>query len=434
VTSDGARMRRERALGGAAVAAVLLGVIPANAFVLAEDELEDTSTEFGVIGRSFGFVLAGDTLTPPLAPEDASPSAINVEDLRSYLSYRSSHLRLVWHQETRSIVRSHGSLGAFDIGRGAGPPRWLPLRATFADDPTLRLETEADWAYAAYAAGPATVTVGRQPVTFGRGRLFRPWDVVARFSLTEVDTEYKPGADAVRVALSPASETTIDAVAVAGETVSDHDVEMTARGSALALTFRQGWSGGEFSGLAALVRGDLVFGYGALFTFNAFDLYGEATLTRTGGSSLPVPAAVGRRVPITRGLLGASFKPSSDLTLIPELYYDGFGARRSAGYLGVLASERVTLGEQVTLGRFYAGAALDWEAHPLLHATFLGLSNPLDPSALLSLALTYEAAENTRLVAGAYIPVGAGPDATFAAGSEFGLYPNLGFVEVRVAL
>ncbi len=82
------------------------------------------------------------------------------------------------------------------------PPRWLPLTVTITDEPTLTLRDTVDWVYAAYTRGPVTITLGRQPVSFGRAKLWSPMDLVAPFALTEVDTEYRPGADAVRIDLA----------------------------------------------------------------------------------------------------------------------------------------------------------------------------------------------------------------------------------------
>ena len=74
-----------------------------------------------------------------------------------------------------------------------------------------------DWLYCAVNWGPATFTVGRQPVTFGRGKFCGPSDLVATFALTEVDTEYKPGADALRIDLGLGERTQLGLIAAAGK-------------------------------------------------------------------------------------------------------------------------------------------------------------------------------------------------------------------------
>jgi hypothetical protein len=418
----------------AILASLCLVSLPARAFVLSEDEIEDTSTEAGVVARSFGFVFAGDTLAPPLNAEDANPSASSILDLRSYFSYRSSHWRLTWHQTSYSVVRSHQSLGSLALGRGMPPPRWLPLRADAADTPTLHLGTEADWAYAAYDAGRVTLTLGRQPITLGRGRLFHPWDVVSSFVLTEVDREYKRGADAARIDVSPSSSTTFTVLGTAGALAGENGI--SRRGSSVAVQGKQDWDRGQFSALAAFVRNDFLVGYGALWDLGKLDLYAEATATWVQKASLSSPAVAGRGAPVARALAGATLHPASHVTVVPEVYYDGFGAQRPRDYLSVAASERVAVGEQIVLGRLYAAVTADWEAHPSLRLTALALSNLLDASALVSVALSYDASANTRIAVGGYLPVGRAPrtGAVVEPRSEYGLYPSLAFAELRIAL
>jgi hypothetical protein len=428
--------RRRLAVWAAALVALASLPTPSRAAVLSEDEIEETSTELGLVARGFGFVLAGDVLDRPYNfLEDASPSATNIFDLRPYFVRRTPHFHLVLHQSLTSVSRSHSSLGAFAFGRGGTPPRWFPLRHVFGETPTLSLQTETDWAYAAFIDGPVTYTIGRQPVTLGRGRIWRPWDLVSTFTLTEVDTEYKPGVDAVRVDVSPSSSVTITAIGSAGELERDSDFETSPRGSTALGRVSFGFDGGEMALLGGRVRQDDVLGWSALWALPSFDLYGELSATWFHHDSLSSPAVAGRQVAVPRGLLGATVKPSSKLTVVPEVYYDGFGAQRKEQYYAVALSERVAVGEQLVLGQLYGGVALDFEAHPLVHITGLAIDNLVDGSALLSAGVTYDAAANTRLKAGGYVPVGPKPDPkTLAPRSEFGMFPYFGFAELEVTL
>lgn len=425
-----------RAWSLAAFVAVASLASSARSAVLSEDEIDETSTELGLVARGFGFVLAGAVLDRPYNfLEDADPSATNIFDLRPYFVRRTPHFRLVLHQSFTSVSRSHASLGAFAFGRGGTPPRWFPLRHVFGESATLSLDTETDWAYAAFVDGPVTFTVGRQPVTLGRGRIWRPWDLISTFTLTEVDTEYKPGVDAVRVDVSPSSSVTLTAIGSSGELPRDSDFETSPRGSAALGRASYAFGGGEIAVLGGRVRQDDVLGWSALWAFPSFDLYGEVSATWLHDDSLSAPAVAGRRVAVPRALLGATLKPTSKLTVAPEAYYDGFGASREQQYYAVALSERVGVGEQLVLGRLYSGAALDFEAHPLVHLTGLGIANLLDGSALLSAGVSYDAAANTRLKAGGYAPVGPKPDRrTLLPQSEFGMFPYFGFAELEIVL
>jgi hypothetical protein len=413
------------------IAALLIAPRAADAGVLSEDALEGRSTEAGVIARAFSLAFAGETLEPPSAPDDMSPSSVGMLDLRLYAARRTPSWQLVVHDQLTSVARSH-DLGA-SLGRGVPPPRWLPL-AWSTDDPTLSLSNTVEWVYASYTRGPVTATVGRQPITFGRAKLWSPSDLVAAFSITEIDTEYKPGADALRVDVTAGERTTFTVVGAAGELESDHDLQLTRHGSAALARGQYTWDRVELGVLGGYVRGDGVVGVDAMVDAGAAELYGEATATLVTKHSLPSPIVDDGEV-APRAVLGANVH-RGHLTGSAELWWNGFGATDDADYLPVAMSERVAIGEQVTVGRAYAMVLVDWEAHPLLHVGGVALTNLLDPSALGSIVLSYSAAENVQARLGAYVPLGARPDPAMpgTTPSELGQYPYFGFAELKLAI
>jgi hypothetical protein len=433
-------MRRDRAAAAAAIlglGALTAAAPPARGGVLSEDPLAETSTEAGVIARTFTFVLAGKALEPPLSPTDMDPTGEGIADLRLYVAKQTPTLKLVVHDALTSTVRAHGTLGGIAVGRGVAPPRWLPLSFTLADDPTITVRDAVDWAYAAWSHGPVTVTLGRQPISFGRARLWSPMDLVGPFALTEVDTEYKPGVDAARLDVALGDRTSLTAVGVAGELDDDHDLAVTVHGSAALARGKYRLDHGELGALGGWVRGDAVAGVDGTWDTGSFDLYGEATATLVTSRSLTSPQASSGDV-VGKAAVGASFHPTSKLTLDPEVLYDGFGAWHPANYLGVALSGRVAVGEQTTAGRLYAGGVVDWEAHPLVHVVGVALANVRDPSALASVAISYSVAGNASAVLGAYVPIGRRPT-TGGAGlpvptSEYGLYPYFAFLELKAVL
>jgi len=123
--------------------------------------------------------------------------------------------------------------------------------------------------------------------------------------------------------------------------------------------------------------------------------------------------------------------------LSPEVFYDGFGARDSAGLLAAATSRRLAVGEQVLLGRLHAGLVGDLELHPLLHLGGAGIVAFVDPSGLFSLTLRYSVADDVDAVLGGYVPVGRRPTATGALPaprSEFGLFPTFAFLSLRAVI
>jgi hypothetical protein len=425
----------------------LLLLVPARVsqgFVLQEDELAERSTTLGVQLRTFSFILAGDVLAPPYLTADQNPMALGLFDVRLSLTHRRPWLKLTMHDQLNGQIRSHALAGPLVLGRGLEPPRWLPLQWTITDSTGFTLRDAIDWAYATVIAGPVSVTAGRQPVSFGRGKLWKPYDLVSTFALTEVDTEYKPGVDAVRVDVQARERMALTVLSAAGK----RDGHLALRGSSFVLRGTQGWGAarsGRFAGeagiLVGFVRRDVVVGLDGVVDLGKADLYAEFTVTVPTAESL-TPRKPDTPPAVARAVLGTTFKPWRKLTVSPELYYGGFGAWTPRDYLGVALSERVGVGELYNLGRLYAGAVVLYQPHPLLDATLGVIGNLRDPSGLVSVGLSYNVAASVQLQVGAFLPVGRLPDPTRFVPpvglpeprSEFGLYPFFVFLELKAAM
>lgn len=417
----------------------------ASAYVLGEDEFEEISTEIGAIIRSFTFFLAGDILEPPLAAEDNSPLFREILDLRLYFQHRTPRYKVVIHNALVNTIRSSDALELIGLGRTGGPPLLLPLFVEIADDENVLLRNDVDWIYAAFNFGPVTATVGRQPITIGRGSLWSPLDLIGTFALTEVDRDYKPGADAVRLQFSLGARTNITAIASTGELIrdqdgdgkGDYDLEAERRGTTGILRATTGgdrWEGGLLGGY---VRGDLVAGGDMVFDLGQVKLYAEGSATFPSDDSVESPASDDDVV--GKALLGATIR-AGDLLISPEIFYNGFGASDPDDYAAVALSSRVDIGEQVTLGELHSALFFDYSVTPVLKLRGGALVNTLDPSALATGRLIYDASGSTQLILGTYVPVGEGPEATgdpaapFQLQSEFGAYPYFAFAEFKTIL
>ncbi len=435
-------------------AGLLLGSARVGAVVLAEDEFEETSTEAGAVLRTFTFLLVGEILEPPYAFEDTNPIATSVFDARLYFQHKTPSLKLVAANELTLQLTSSASYSLFNLGRGVPPPRWLPLSFTLEqpeDAPTLTLESDVDWLYAAYNFDKITATIGRQPVTFGRGTIWHPSDVISAFSLTEVDTEYKPGVDAARIDVALDERTNLVLLGVVGrlEDVAKlddperdrWDLDANLQGSAFLGQLRQGWESGEIGVMAGFVRYDKLLGIDMVLNLDALDVYGELTaswLTDPGVDSLSAPGANAAE-PVVKALAGAHWRPDPDITITPELYFNGFGSLDPADYLQIAQSERVAIGEQQGFGRWYGGVNALWQVAPLTSLSWTAISNLGDRSGLLSLGIGHSLAENVDLSLGGYVPFGALPKTTGESPfptieSEFGLYPYFFFAELKGTL
>lgn len=415
------------------VAVVVARAGGARAEVLSEDALAGTSREAGVVLRSYAFMLGGAVLRPPLATEDTSPLGVGVSDLRFYFVETRPRFKLVLHAPLTATISSDTAPGN-TLLQGVPPPRWLPLRARLADRDRFQVIAEVDWLYLAWQSGPVTVTVGRQPISLGRAKVWRPEDLLAGFSLTEVDTEYKRGVDAFRLDWSIGEQRTVRLFASPGEIQIDRDVEASRTGSAALLQMVLGGAGGELGAILGWVRGDLVAGIDGAVPVGSFDVHAEATATRLTDDSLPAPGFASGDVR-GKAAVGMTLHPSPTLILGPELLYNGFGTAKIGDRPDLVGSPRIPLGEQTTLGVLYCAATGEWKPSSMWTIGGLALFNTTDQSALLSLSVRTSIASNANAEIGGYLPVGRPPDAeTGEPVTEYGLYPGFLYFKLKVVL
>ncbi|MGH7296189.1 MAG: hypothetical protein ACRELB_14705, partial [Polyangiaceae bacterium] len=225
---------------------------------------------------------------------------------------------------------------------------------------------------------------------------------------------------------------TLSLVDVAGRAAGPHDLGIDQAGSAMLARLEVPVGTTRIAATSGWVRGDAVGGVdGFVDVGHGADLHGAATVTYAQD---PARRPDGRPV-FARAVVGSTFEPARNVHASVEGYYNGSGAAGPSGYLATFADPRFQIGEEYNVGRYYAGALVDWQAHPLVHVGVALLANLLDPSAIASPQLRYSVANNALLVVGAFVPFGARPGLG-ASGptspSEFGLYPYLYHVDLKV--
>lgn len=279
------------------------------------------------------------------------------------------------------------------------------------------------------------VTLGRQAITFGSAYFFTPMDLVAPFSPATIDREYKPGVDAARLDFYFGTATQLTAVAAyAGEWSND--------GMIFAGHARTNLLGSDVGLFVAEARGDLVAGLDLATDAYGVGLRGEATATFPDN---------GTDDAFLRAVAGADVILPLNATLMGEVYVQTLGADDPADYLEVAAGERFTRGELWLAGRLYGATALSWELTPLLRPSVAAVVNLEDGSLLASPSLAWSVSDEVSLSLGAQLTLGdrpkdlqaadlVRPDGTprspeelstlLVAESEFGLYPNVVFLQM----
>jgi hypothetical protein len=326
-----------------------------------------------------------------------------------------------WVLEVHNRIQGQVSSEATEAGSVAGfgvsvvPDRSLDLESTWVERRRLRVWHDVDRLALTVYTGAVDVTVGRQAITWGLSALFPVADLWSRFSPFELDTEEKPGIDAVRALAYPGDGVEVDGV-------------LADRGSwdDLSVGLRASWSleGADvWAGAGKLWDQGMVMG-GAVLLLEETRLRAEAVLPfDSHGVDRPRVTAGGDWI---RGTW----------TVAGEVHYNGIGSDEPGGYADVLGDRRLARGESYFLGRWLAGAALSHQATDRLGLSVSALTNLADPSASFTPSVTYDVGQSARVSLGGLLSLGEAPAAGSGGvpelASEFGSYPSLGWTRLSV--
>lgn len=408
---------------------------------------------FGFTGESEA-LLEAIGLSEPEALEyyglAAEPFAQGVGSarLKAMAGWGPLRLDVHWAFAAQTADSSSAVVG-FGTGVGLRAPELFPLTWSPDTGSALSVTHRFDRLVLSAKLPHVDLALGRQPVSFGVGRVFTPLDLVNPFHPATIDSEYKPGVDALRVDAYAGTSTKVTVVAAwAGAPVVGDDAEDPADPLTEDLILA---ASGQFTVgvtdillFAGDVRAEPVFGVGTASSIGPVGLHAEATVT------VPAEGDV-----FVRAVAGGDWRPTETTTTMLEVYGQSFGATDPADYLDALASDRVARGELWEAGQLYASLAGVQEITPLVHANLAIIANLRDPSALLSLGAGWSVADNAELAFGGYVGLGEAPDIvdlefaidpeTLTPGlipptdadlaesvnSEFGLYPAMAYVQVR---
>lgn len=317
------------------------------------------------------------------------------------------------------------------------------------DEGALRLHHNLDRLLFRWQTPDFSLTVGRQALSWGTGRLWNPTDLVSPFSPTDVDREVRRGADAVRLSLPLGELTQMDLLWLPRQALEEQGFAVRVQTNV--------WQT-DLSGSAAKYVDDLVLGADLAGDLGPLGVHGEVAWT------LPVVdlriddqyhLLRGARVEgeFVRAVVGCDWRPLEQLVLGAEYYWNGFGAEGTDAIVAKLTDPRVVRGEVFGAGRHYVGVLASWLAGDLLSFGATALVNVGDPGVLLVPALEYWLEQRVLVRAGAFVPVAQGVEVerfralhgadviddseafdralrTLGARSEYGLSPAGGFVQL----
>jgi len=324
---------------------------------------------------------------------------------------------------------------ALGSSSGEAMPQLLDLSWNIVDATGYSINLRVDRAALLLKLPHVDFSVGRQPISFGSTFFFTPLDLVAPFSPTVIDREYKPGIDALRgdLFLGTSGKLTLVA-AYAGDWDLAGSILAAHAGATL-----WNWDVGLFLGE---VREQAVLGVDTTGALLGVAVRGEATATFARSED-----------PFARVALGLDKRFDFGLSLMGELYWQSNGAAKPADYLAVATDARHRRGELWAMGRYYAALSASYELLPIVNVGLFSVVNLADPSALLGPSLHWSVADNADLVVGGYYGLGdrptdpklpaidpvtgqplgpTDPAHLIEARSEFGLSPAGVYVELKV--
>ena len=314
----------------------------------------------------------------------------------------------------QGVVMSAGQIGLMGGGTGGQALRVVDSSADHRGDNYV-LTGDVDRLSLAWLHERFELRVGRQAIGHGSARAFSVTDLFAPFAGFSIDTEHKPGVDAVRISVPVGALSEIELYAVG----NDNDL---ADGLLLG-RLRRTFGPLDVSLLAGATRGEPTFG---------LDLQGDVGDAGGYAEALSRPGLDDRALIHTvRATVGVTRRFEWSMTLFGEVHYNGAGEPEAENYLEATQRLEMRAGESFLVGRWYAAMGLDYEWTPLVRPMLVYFQNLTDGSALLAPSLRWDIGQETVFDLGAIVGLGTEPDG-LTPKSEFGSTPDVYHASLRV--
>lgn len=339
------------------------------------------------------------------------------QSLRLMLDHAQDDAEWSLHLKT---VRQHLSDIPFSDRHSSDLFRWSKQSAYWINETEANNSThlgyELDRAVYKHRFNNVTLALGRQPVDWGSGRFWQPLNIFGAFAPTDLDTDFKPGIDSIKLDWFPSSFSSLSTVYA----LAPHDnVTLKNKNSAGIYYKRQVATASELSLLAGSVIGNAVFGAAFESSWAGMGWRVEAMhshLTTTDENSL-------------FWIAGLDYQFENGTLLSAEWYENSRGAT-NINMLGNLQSDTLVLyGLQQHLSKNILGLSISKEMTPLLNAAYTLLASPLkdgdqfNTSLLHQLNFTYSVSNESDLLFSLQVANGRGLNTVSKPQSEFGHLP-----------
>ena len=268
--------------------------------------------------------------------------------------------------------------------------------------------SELDRLSLAFRGKNIRLSVGRQAVSWGEAYYYNIGDLFGAFPVTETNRLYKPGIDALTVAIDLGPFSGLSAVLVPSREGKDNQ-------AARAL-FPLG--SGSLTLTAASVLEDELFGAGYTLDVRGTKVYATGLVTDPDQGK-----------DFSECVLGAERQTGPYTRVAGEVYFNGWGASARDDYPDLLLSDRFLEGRPLALGRWNMSLEVNRQVSPLMILTPALFANLSDGSALLRMNGSYSASDLTTVSGGLSFGFGKRPDGPTPQ-SEFGGMPPTLFLEM----
>jgi hypothetical protein len=260
-----------------------------------------------------------------------------------------------------------------------------------------------------------SITLGRQAIDWGSGRFWQPLNLFGSFAPTDLDTDYKPGIDAVSIDYFPSPFSSLSGVYV----FAPQD-QSTVKDSAALYYRRQVGSVSEIALAAGTITGNTVVG-------GSFESAWKSIGWRIEGVHYQLKETDEQ---ILFWIAGLDYQFDNGTLLSAEYYDNSHGADTESELVGMFSDSLVASGLQQHLSRHLIGIGLSHDLTPLLQGGYTLLASVLkansdsnDWSVLHQFNLTYSVSNESDLLISLILPDGKGLSLTDEPRSEFGHIP-----------
>lgn len=280
------------------------------------------------------------------------------------------------------------------------------------------------------ATGPADIYIGRQAIAWGSARAINPTDVIAPYSLQELDTEERVGVDAVRVRIPWGFMGELDTGYVFGK-------DVLFKNSAFFLRAKNYIKKTDVSVILLGFRGNLLIGLDIARSIGGAGFWME-------GGYVIADCFMGRNSGETNDYFrlstGLDYSFSGKTYGFIEYHCNSGGASRPKDYLTNLSNPALSEGSVFLLGRHYLIPGINYQITPLIILTAEVLLNLSDGSFFTAPVVEYNLSQNVYVSAGGFLGFGKKPEPVrnnsllqlITLRSEFGSYSNAFYTSFRV--